>query len=262
VPIRPESRWWILALVLVGGLLLLSAVALGRPDVTWAAGTPLCPHCRSAVPAYATRCPACREQFDWAVAPDEESPYDRACLTAIEAHHLSERVVALTRETAEQRVAAATGLAPRAAAAWLQGVGRGRCGWCGGTGRDLQGPEADTDCPACFGRGQCVACGGDRHVRVGDPEAGRAHRALWRDLLDLRGRRGTAEVQRDEVRRLARAFLARNAGTLEAAEVPFWAVWPSEGDALDGDRAGLRARWVADAARHRLDQALLALDAE
>jgi hypothetical protein len=245
--IRPEFRWWILALVVIGLLLGISALALDRPDVAWTGEQPACPHCRSEVPAYGTRCPHCAQLFDWVPAPEEESPRCRTCLSAPEATWAWERINALGPEAARQRIAQALEVSAGGADLYVSRLGRGRCGWCGGSGLDpATVPESRARCPACLGREQCPGCGGNRAVRVGDAGAARALRVYERDLLDVSPLLPEA-LQVEERRRLAAAFLERHAGTIEAARVQFWPLPPHS---------------VTEACRHRLEGALRALAAE
>ena len=241
--VRPEFRWWFLTLAVVGVLLLISALALDRPDVVWHAGAPHCPHCRSDVELYSLRCRTCREQYDWSVAPDEQSPLCRWCLSALESDFLQARKAALGRDVAAERVTAALGLSKDAAILYLDHAGRGLCGWCGGTGLDLaQGDRAGKPCPACLGRAQCVGCGGDRRVRVGDEAAHLAFLAYDAGVRDV-AEDLPVDVQRAEIRRLAEQSLPRSAGTEEAAGIAFWPSWEPTGAAAT----------VVEAARSRID---------
>ena len=250
MPVRPESRWWIVLLVLVGLLLGLSALALNRPDVVWTTGQPACPHCRRPVEPFSTRCPTCREEYDWNASPDEDSPISAWSLSPLEERHLRARIRTLGEEAAAERVANALGVSPREAAAYLKQVGTGRCGWCGGTGRDLSAaPDAkDPVCPACFGSGACVACGGDRRIRVGDGGASRDLRRYLQEIAAV-SRLVDLQDQRAEVRRLGRDFVKAHAGTLEAQQVLFAPDWTPEGEPV---------RTVA-ASRARLDRLIRAL---
>src|SRR5262245_34221759 len=96
--VRPESRWWIVLLLLAGAVFGLSALALNRADVVWSAGQPLCPHCRSRVEPFSTRCATCREEYDWAVSPDEDSPVSGYSLSPLEERHLRTRIKTLGEE--------------------------------------------------------------------------------------------------------------------------------------------------------------------
>src|SRR5687768_231954 len=140
--VRPESRWWIVLLLLGGMVFGLSALALNRADVVWAAGQPRCPHCRSRVEAFSTRCATCREEYDWTASADEDSPISPYSLSPMEERHLRARIKALGDDVAVQRVADALQLPRASVAEYLKQVGSGRCGWCGGTGRE---PSAGPD---------------------------------------------------------------------------------------------------------------------
>lgn len=248
--IRREFRWWILTVVVVGLLLFISALALDRPDVVWEEGRPHCPHCRSEVGFYSTRCRTCAERYDWSVAPDDISPYSHWSLGALEVRRLRDFVEARGREVAIDRVEEAFGIPHAAATAYLEHVGRGRCGYCGGTGRDLSAFEAGVPCPVCFGRGACIACGGDRRVRIGDEAAHRALLVYEAGVQDVRDTKHVSEAVRvEEVRRLAEKFLSRHAGTIEASRILFWPDWPS-------------LKTAADSARERLDRLFEVLEAE
>lgn len=251
--IRPESRWWVVALLLLGLLFGLSALALDKPDVIWTFGSPQCPHCRNDVRPFSTRCSVCREEFDWTVAPDADSPISAWSLSPLEEDQLRARVKALGEPEAVRRLGEALGLAPPAVTEYLKQVGSGRCGWCGGTGSDLgrPGPAAASACPACFGLRQCVGCGGDRRVRLGDEGAAR-DLARYRQAMLGVGAGLSLEAQRLEASRLGRQFLAQHAGTVEAASIAFAPSWtPGEG----------RRTSSVEAARSRLDAVLRALSA-
>ena len=254
--IPAQSRWWVFTLVVIGILVLISMLALDRPNVIWAGATgvkPECPHCRHEVRPYSHRCADCGGEFDWVVPSDENSPISTASLSAQEAEWVRDRVKALTPEVAAQRVADAIGLPLPAATAYLETVGRGDCGWCGGTRRDLAAPEGEIeDCAACFGSGDCIECGGDRRIRIGDQRAARALVAYRRELADVLAGRLPEEVKREEAKRLAREFLASHEGTAEAAAIRFWPV------VTDPDGAEAR-KPVTQRCRDRLDKVLAAL---
>lgn len=252
----PRSMGW---LVVTGGIVLalvgLSFLALDKQNVVWGMGRASCPHCRTAVPAFAKRCPTCREEFDWVVAPDEESPWCGQCLTPGEDEALRLRRKALTEEVVVERVAQALAITPAAATAWLHGVGRGQCGWCGGTGQELA-TAATTEpapCSVCFGEKRCIACDGDRRVRVG-LEASHAEFARYRAAADVLAAPATPiETARSEIKTANEAFLRRYAGTVEAADLWFAPLF------LRGnDEATPRA---ATMARQRLGNVLGALKA-
>ncbi len=68
------SRWWIVTLLIIGTLLLISALALDRPNVVWQGYVPHCPHCRHEVSEFSSRCADCRGELDWFTASDEQRP--------------------------------------------------------------------------------------------------------------------------------------------------------------------------------------------
>ncbi len=263
--IRPESRWWLLTLAAVGVLVAISMLALDRSDVVWLGGKPFCPHCRSAVPFYGSRCPSCDQQYDWTASPDAASPLSPYSLSALEAEHLRVRIQSLGEAEAAQRVSVALSFPVEAARRYLAAVGRGRCGWCGGTGLSLDEFEQDPkrSCPVCFGRKWCIACGGDRRIRLGDPSAARA-------LADYAASLGDVAVslpldeQHAEARRLNEAFILRHTGTLEATYLVFWpewraGTWPVLEDPPFFWGRGPEATRAVAAARRRLDHVLVAL---
>ena len=163
-----SSRWWILTLLIVGTLLLISALALDRPNVVWQSHQPHCPHCRHVVEEYSSRCGDCRGEFDWVIAGKEQSPISTDSLSALDAEWLHARVEELGLETAASRVSDWTGLSTEAATEYVQSVGRGDCGHCGGTTQylDAEKPEDRETCPCCFGACNSVAFEGDRRVRL------------------------------------------------------------------------------------------------
>jgi hypothetical protein len=226
--VRPEFRWWILAATVAAVLIGISFLALDRPNVVWTAGVPSCPLCRSEVHANASRCPTCREEFEWNDPSDDESPLSPWSLSALEDAWLRERVTALGKPQAATRVSEALQLDADAARLYLEQVGWGRCGWCGGTGRDLsvRAPTLEP-CPACLGRARCVACDGDRRIRIGDDAAERAFQRYRAQALDV-SRRIPLDRQRAEVRRLAEEFLRVHHGTEQATRIWFWPEWDAE----------------------------------
>jgi hypothetical protein len=280
VGIRPEFRWWILTLAVVVVLLVISLLAMDRPNVSWFQGTAHCPHCAADAPSGSSRCQTCREQYDWVVAPDSESPLSPWSLSALEAEHVRGLIHDLGEQEAPRRVAAALEIPKAVATRYLQSIGRGRCGWCGGLGFELRGLEADkgSPCPVCFGRKWCVACNGDRRIRVGDLEAERALGEYLANLMDVAPTL-PPEVQRMEARRLNEAFTRRFAGTRQAAYLVFWPTWEAHTLPLHVDPLTLKPRFPMEApvsgarptgaalsgvraARRRLDHVLAALRAE
>lgn len=248
--IRPEFRWWVLTLVVVGVLLLISALALDRPNVVWDEGVPHCPQCRSEVAFYSVLCKTCGEPYDWTVADADFGPLSRWSLSSFEARFLRERVDALGETVANQRVAHALQIPLVSAQAYLEAVDRGRCGWCGGTGRDVAQERGGSTCPVCFGTGHCIACAGDRRVRVGDEAAHQAYGAYRESVDDAgAGKEVRHAVRLKEVERLTKEFLRLHAGTEEATRIYFWPQWPQPATAVEK-------------ARMRLDTVLTTLEKE
>lgn len=214
----PRSMGW---LVVTGAVVLtlvgLSMFALDRPNVVWERGAAHCPHCRTPVKAFGRRCPTCREEFDWLPTDDETSLACARCLTPGQDTWQRDRRRALTEEKATDRVAAALGLPPAAAAAYLKVMGRGQCGWCAGTGLDLGAPNAGegTTCPVCLGDRRCVACGGDRRVIVGVEAAAVEADRYERLAATVRAKPMSADLARRELADAAGVFLRRHAGTAE-----------------------------------------------
>jgi hypothetical protein len=255
-----QSRWWVLTLAVIGVLVLISMLALDRPNVIWAGETPECPHCRHDVELYSHRCADCGGEFDWFAPSEDEAPISSASLSAQEAEWIRERVKVLGPEVAAQRIATDTGLNAEAAAAYLASVGRGDCGWCGGTRIDLAAKDGeDAECPACFGSAHCVACGGDRRVLIGDQRAARALLAYKRELADLLQSRVPDAVKRDEARRMAREFLASHEGTREAQSIAFW---PALLPRREGGKLYAGGEPIVVHSRRRLDRVLHALRSE
>ena len=257
-----QSRWWIATLLVVLVLVLISALALDQPDVVWSDATPYCPFCRNVVRLYSHRCAECNGEFDWVVASKEESPISSDSLSVLAAEWLRERVKALGPEESAARASKATGLPAWAADAYLHSIGRGDCGWCGGTRKDLASQasleDADT-CSACFGTGRSIGCGGDRRVRLGDQSAARALAAYAAELhdLDLNAGPTSPDAKRKEARRLAERFLTVHAGTPEAQDIVFWprAVAPSDWQGA----LGYVAPTVSEVCRARLRAVVKAL---
>lgn len=269
--IPAQSRWWVFTLVVIGALVLISMLALDRPDVIWAGETAECPHCRHEVRDYSHRCADCGGEFDWVVPADEDSPISSHSLSAQEAEWVRDRVKALGPEVAAQRVAAATDLSLEAATRYLETVGQGDCGWCGGTRDDLAALEGERrDCPACFASGDCIECAGDRRIRIGDPRADRALRDYQRELKDVLASGVPDDVKRESAQRLARAFLASHEGTQEASEIVFWPELLPRVVGTDGpvgEESGGRKRYaggtkVVQKQRARLERILIALQAD
>lgn len=242
----PKSLAW---LAVIGAVVLalvgLSFVALDKDNVVWRDGKALCPHCRTAVPSYGHRCPTCREEFDWVLATDEDSPTCRSCLSPGEDDLMRERKKALGDPDAVARLAQKLSITEAAATEWLKTAGRGQCAWCGGSGRDLakfDAPEAV--CPVCFGARRCVFCGGDRRVKVGSEAAGRDLSRYHGFLSGLEGDRTTDAAVAKDVAGWNEAFLKAHTGELEAASLLMPA---SARESKDPPLASQRARERIDA---------------
>lgn len=252
---RPESRWWIVTLFIIAILVGISALALDRPNVVWQNETPHCPACRVEVQAYSTKCPSCRAEFDWVVAADDASPISPYSLSAIEAEALRKTVKALGEPEAIKRIVQHAGFTEAGAKAYLDRLGRGRCGACGGAGVDPTmepGAPGDHKCEICQGEGASVSCGGDRRQVLGVWAAERDLGQYLRELKALRASRVAPDIEMEEAWRLAHAFLARHAGTVQTREVlvPFL------------ERGVVRYQPAAARARARLDSVLRALNTE
>lgn len=216
---RPESRWWIVTLAIVAVLIAISMLAMDRPNVVWSAGAPQCPACRSGVELYSSRCATCTTPFDWVIADPESCPLCPHDLSALEAEEVHDLVKRLGDEEATARIATSLEVTPASARAYLATLGRGRCGWCGGRGvAPAAAGATEATCPICAGRGACIGCAGNRRVQLGLQAAARALQVYRAEVKDLD--RGLPEaVRREELGRLARAFLDKHAGSLEAAQV-------------------------------------------
>lgn len=263
----PRSMGWLVVTgAVVLGLVGLSFLALDRPNVVWVAQRPQCPQCRTEVRKFSHRCPTCREEFDWVIAADEDSPWCTSCLSPTEDETLRQRKVALGEEEATKRVVVALHLPQEAARAYLHDVGRGQCGWCGGTGRDLSAAEKDkAPCPVCFGEKRCIACDGDRRVRLGVELAAR-ELDHYVSLARMLSTPSTAdEGARREILRANQQFLRRFAGTEEAAGLFFSPLFVT---GSEGTSAGIPRGVVleklprgVDMAHDRLQEVLTALGA-
>lgn len=248
--VGPQYRWILLTAVVVGVLLAISALALDRRDVVWMDGAPRCPHCRSVVERYSYRCPVCREEYDWAISPEEDSPLCPFDLSVLEDQHFTARVKALGLDVAAHRVAESQRLTLEAADAYVRQLKSGRCGWCGGTGKDLGATWGKGDvCPICWGAGACIVCDGDHRLRFGEWAAARDFGRMHLEIAALPGRL-PLEARRAEVKRLAKEFLDAHAGSEAAASLPLWTTWTGR----EGDPT------APGAARHRIVEILDALD--
>ena len=247
-----QSRWWIATLIIVAVLVTISALALDQPDVVWSAKggdpeampAPHCPFCRNEVESFSHRCDTCKGEYDWVVCPEDQSPICSDSLSVLQAEWVANRIRELGNDVAVARVMKATGFTEEKADAYLHSVGRGDCGWCGGTKVDLDSEEplADSEpCPACLGTGRSTGCGGDRRATLGDQSAARALARYWAEIRDLHALPVPMDPDKrtDEIRRLSEAFLQSHAGTVEAWQILFW---PMANGADRAPTIGLHAR--------------------
>ena len=220
--IRKQSRWWVLTLLILALLMTLSALALNRPNVVWSGHKAHCPSCRFQVVSFSSRCAKCQTEYDWAEAPEELSPLCEYCLSALEDGYIRDSVARLSEPTVIKRFAEALQINPEMAKEVVGRVGRGRCGYCAGTGKQLGGAtsskEESKPCPICLGSTKCASCEGDRRVRLGWKAAYDALVEYRRSVEDISGQLPQSS-QLAEYTRLARAFLSQYAGTREAAEI-------------------------------------------
>lgn len=250
---RPESRWWLATLAIVAVLVAIALLALDRPNVVWHEGKAYCPACRSEVALYATKCSACSSGFDWFVAGPDESPLCAYDLSGIEAEEVHLLLTKWGHEEAAKRVAAVLGSSLDVARDYLGSLGRGRCGWCGGTGVEpvLNGSGQAPDCLVCKGGGACIGCGGDRRVTIGSWGAAQALAAYASSVRDV-PEHTEAPMRLAEWEQQGNRFLARHAGTGEAARILHVAAAEPAG-------GGRGERYAAGAARARLVAVLAAL---
>ena len=247
----PRSMGWavVICAVLVA-LALLSLLALDKPNVVWRSGSAHCPQCRTNVAMYAIRCPSCREPFDWVAAAEEDSPYCLHCLTPPEEEGLRARRQTLGDDRTAELVGDLLHVPPAAAKTYLLAVGRGVCGWCGGSGQELGAARGESPCPACAGTGRCASCDGDRRVRVGVESAGveiERYRAL---ALTLHSDLTPLDAARRVVLEANTAFLRRFAGTSEVGQLYFAPEFRS------GGAPATRSPFLVASARGRLDAVL------
>ncbi len=259
MPIPLYARWWVVTLLIVGVLIGISALAVDRPNVVWSHATPHCPSCRKEVEPFGQRCPHCEGLFDWVPAPEGEMPLSSFSMSEEEFQYLGQLRERWGRDAAAAHVATRLGLSPQAAARWLTAAAPGRCGLCGGTGEDLATSAIDkvVPCELCFGAGACIACGGDRRMRLGEMDAAHGLEQFQRNAAALLRAHVPLEQRRSALRRLAEGFVKRYAGTVEAAQLPDWRA--------AAERAGRGQVWdsaplAVDVARRRIDEVLDALE--
>ncbi|MDJ0972869.1 MAG: hypothetical protein QNJ98_00240 [Planctomycetota bacterium] len=243
---RPELRWLVMTILIVGVLLAISALALDRPNVIWSTDGPACPACRSEVAFHANKCQGCATDFDWTIAPDDVSPISNHSLSRLEADELREHIERIGEDAAAQLIARKLEIPEERAKAYLESLARGRCGFCGGTGDDLGSTQETKDCPVCFGDENCIASGGTGHSTWGDEAAARAFGRLEQEIRALSPRL-PKPMRASELERLVRAFLADHLGTTQAARLPFWQ------DLIHAEASENTPRRAADVGRARLD---------
>ncbi len=260
--IRKQSRWWVLTLLILAALITLSALALNRPNVVWEGRHAHCPSCRFAVPPFSSKCTKCATEYDWTESPEEHSPLCEYCLTAMEDGYIRDAVAKLGEPEITKRFSEAIGVSQELAKEVVGRLGRGRCGYCCGTGLALNpssGSNASGDnttsavCPVCLGTTKCIACDGNRRIRLGSRAAHVALADYRRKVADVSGQLPKA-TQLDEYTRLAREFIERFVGTQEATEVEI-PLTDEDGEIADPVRA-------VQAARDRLSALLESLEAD
>ncbi len=256
----PRSLGWLFVTALiVAALVGLSYLALDKPNAVWTGGEPHCPQCRKPVEWYSHRCPTCREEFDWVASPEEDSPWCESCASKPEMQAMLARSKALGETATVKRVASALALPEDQAREWWKAFEPGRCGWCGGTGRNLGSAENGRDvCPVCFGEKACIVCDGEERVRLGDEKAARALERMDRDLERWTTAHAPRDVLWKEVQAADEEFVKKHAGTLETTSLLFWPALQGHAGA-PGLPKGPRA---ASEARDRVLKAIRALAAD
>lgn len=170
-------KWLAFTAACVVALIALGVLAVDERDVEWEGRKPLCPYCRVEVSFYAVACSACDRTLDW--EPHKEPC--RWCLQKEDVELLRDGLHALELEDDDPLPASLAEFAKP----YLLAIEPGKCTYCGGLGSVLRGEE-ELPCPVCRGEENCVACGGDRVVVVGDK---RAHRRrlergrVWEEAL-------------------------------------------------------------------------------
>jgi hypothetical protein len=202
-PTRPERtflNWLIFGLALVALVVFLIVIAMDRDNIDWENGKPWCPHCRLEVPAYSTKCPTCRERYDWIT--DERLCY--LCLADSDVDWIHS-IPADEMDVTIRKAFSADASQTKAVMEWLQKIDSGDCVHCAGTGIDLFAPVAEngakTPCPVCFGDGDCILCEGREKIRIGNLDAHRDYMRHMESLAYHDGRlaRPTAEKLQEAV---------------------------------------------------------------
>ncbi|MGQ0615325.1 MAG: hypothetical protein ACT4PV_16460 [Planctomycetaceae bacterium] len=231
-------KWLAFTAVCVFSLVLLGILAVDERNVVWEGDKSFCPYCRSELNHYAFACKECRHSVDWV----SHAQPCRACLDRDAAELLKAKFAAL--QITGPELPAALDEFNRA---YFLSLDAGACGYCGGLGEVKENGAQESPCPICLGQDRCIACGGDRVVVFGDPEAHRrsVERRLAReeairraellgipvpqsellreDLVALTGFAEAATLRDGEGRtlaELARGRLQRAAASLEAAAHP------------------------------------------
>jgi hypothetical protein len=167
-------KWYVFTAACVVVLIALGIAAVDAADVAWEGRTPVCPHCRAEVNNLAVFCSTCDRVFDW----EQHTEECRWCLSRDDARHLRDVFAALDFEDEEEPYPEPLSDFPKA---YFRAMEEGVCTYCAGLGHVMEG-EAKVGCPVCRGRGDCVACNGDRIVVIGSAAAHRtriARRDDW-----------------------------------------------------------------------------------
>jgi len=157
-------RWYVFTAAVVVVLIALGIAAVDERDVIWEGRTPICPHCRTPVAQLAIFCTACDRNFDWVPSTEE----CRWCLDREDARHLRMLFEALGED--KEPLPGELASYPTA---YFRAMEAGACTYCAGLGVVLEN-GVKLPCPVCRGGRECIGCGGDRVVQLGDPAAHRA----------------------------------------------------------------------------------------
>jgi hypothetical protein len=170
-------KWLVFTGAIVVALISLGVLAVDERDAVWEGRKALCPYCRSDLKMYALACRDCDRTIDWV----SRSESCRWCL--------SEEDVAILRDGFDALALGPDDPLPASVAeftrAYLLSIEPGKCTYCGGLGQVWSG-ESENPCPVCRGEKQCIACGGDGTVVVGDKEAHKRafeRTEIWEEAL-------------------------------------------------------------------------------